>query len=67
MSVVPRLPVDTEAMPIEAFSVSETLEPRANTAPPPVMPKVLVRPLLSPATVPTCVESWNSTSSVLER
>ena len=37
----PRLPVETDAMPIEALSVSVTLEPSANVAPPPVMPKVV--------------------------
>ena len=60
-------PATYDGTSIEALSVSETLEPKANTAPPPVMPKVLVRPLFKPATVPTWVESWNSTSRVLER
>ena len=36
----PRLPVETDAMPIEALSVSVTFEPSAKVAPPPVMPKV---------------------------
>ena len=31
-------------MPIEALSASSTLSPRANVAPPPVMPNVLVLP-----------------------
>jgi hypothetical protein len=40
----PRLPVETDWIPIEALSFSVTLEPRAKFAPPPMMPKVLVSP-----------------------
>ena len=58
----PRLPVETDWMPMLALSVSVTFEPRAKVAPPPVMPKVLVLPAVEGR-----VESVNSTSRLLSR
>ena len=44
VGVSPRLPVVTDAMPIEALSLSVTFEPSEKVAPPPVMSKVVVAP-----------------------
>ena len=61
-TLLPRLPVDTEAMPIEALLPSLTFEPSAKFAPPPVMSKSAV-----PAFVLAADASVNSTSIWLLR
>ena len=57
----PRLPVLTDPTPTEALSVSVTLEPSANVAPPPVIAKLLVPGVLK------LLSRSNSTSRLLER